>query len=226
MIRRRVIVHGRVQGVFFRDSTRRMAQQRGVAGWVANRADGAVEAVFEGDEQSVERLVAFTREGPRGAEVSNVEVTDEAPEGLSGFAVRRGRGQTRRVLGSERKPGPAGPWPTGPVLGSNRWAVSPVQTCPAVPRLGVRAQDVSCRPNALQPQNNVPGTRPVYGQVPSGYSHSIVAGGFELRSSATRFTPGISLMIRLEIVSRRSYGKRAQSAVIASSDVTARMTIG
>jgi acylphosphatase len=88
MIRRRVIVHGRVQGVFFRDSTRRMAQQRGVAGWVSNRSDGAVEAVFEGDEQSVERLVAFTREGPRGAEVSHVEVTDEAPEGLSGFAVR------------------------------------------------------------------------------------------------------------------------------------------
>src|SRR6266545_5055725 len=60
----------------------------------------------------------------------------------------------------------------------------------------------------------------------AAYSHSIVAGGFELRSSATRLTPGISLMIRLEIVSRRSYGSRAQSAVIASSDVTARMTIG
>ena len=59
-----------------------------------------------------------------------------------------------------------------------------------------------------------------------GYSHSIVAGGFELRSSATRLTPGISLMIRLEIVSSRSYGRRAQSAVIASSEVTARITIG
>src|SRR5438128_12598520 len=58
------------------------------------------------------------------------------------------------------------------------------------------------------------------------YSHSIVAGGLELRSRATRLTPGISLMIRLEIVSKRSYGRRAQSAVIASSDVTARITIG
>ncbi len=58
------------------------------------------------------------------------------------------------------------------------------------------------------------------------HSHSIVEGGLELMSSATRFTPGISLMIRLEIVSSRSYGRRAQSAVIASSEVTARITIG
>ncbi|HLB20265.1 MAG TPA: acylphosphatase [Gaiellaceae bacterium] len=67
MIRRRVVVHGHVQGVFFRDSTRRMAQRHRVAGWVANRRDGAVEAVFEGEADSVERLVAFSREGPRGA---------------------------------------------------------------------------------------------------------------------------------------------------------------
>src|ERR671938_624870 len=58
------------------------------------------------------------------------------------------------------------------------------------------------------------------------HSHSIVEGGFDEMSRATRFTPGISLMIRLEIVSSRSYGRRAQSAVIASSLVTARMTIG
>jgi acylphosphatase len=88
VIRRRVIVRGLVQGVFFRDSTRRLAQRHGVAGWVANRADGAVEAVFEGDADAVERLVAFSREGPRGAQVESVELAQEDPEGLSGFAVR------------------------------------------------------------------------------------------------------------------------------------------
>jgi acylphosphatase len=88
MIRRRVIVRGLVQGVFFRDSTRRLAQRHGVAGWVANRADGAVEAVFEGEVDAVERLVAFSREGPRGAQVESIEVTEEEPEGLSGFSVR------------------------------------------------------------------------------------------------------------------------------------------
>jgi acylphosphatase len=88
MIRRHVIVRGLVQGVFFRDSARRLAQRHGVSGWVANRADGAVEAVFEGEADAVERLVAFSRKGPRGAEVKSVEVTEEEPEGLSGFAVR------------------------------------------------------------------------------------------------------------------------------------------
>jgi len=83
-----VIVRGLVQGVFFRDSTRRLAQRHGVAGWAANRWDGAVEAVFEGEPDAVERLVAFSREGPRGARVDSVEVTDEEPEGLLGFAVR------------------------------------------------------------------------------------------------------------------------------------------
>jgi len=88
VIRRRVVVHGLVQGVFFRDSTRRLAQRHGVAGWVANRPDGAVEAVFEGEADAVERLVAFSRAGPRGAEVQSVEVSEEEPEGLRGFAVR------------------------------------------------------------------------------------------------------------------------------------------
>ena len=88
MIRRHVIVRGLVQGVFFRDSTRRLAQRYDVTGWVSNRGDGAVEAVFEGDAEAVERLVAFSREGPRGAQVESVEVTEEQPEGLSGFAVR------------------------------------------------------------------------------------------------------------------------------------------
>jgi acylphosphatase len=88
MIRRRVIVRGLVQGVFFRDSTRRLALRHGVSGWVANRPDGALEAVFEGEADAVERLVAFSREGPRGAQVESIEVTEEEPEGLSGFSVR------------------------------------------------------------------------------------------------------------------------------------------
>ena len=86
--RRRVIVRGRVQGVFFRDSTQREATARGVGGWVANRDDGAVEAVFEGDEESVQALVEFCERGPGRAEVEGVEVTSEAPEGLTGFEVR------------------------------------------------------------------------------------------------------------------------------------------
>jgi acylphosphatase len=88
VIRRRVIVRGSVQGVFFRDSTRRLAQRHGVSGWVANRADGAVEAVFEGEADAVERLVAFSRQGPRGAQVESVEVMDEEPDALTGFGVR------------------------------------------------------------------------------------------------------------------------------------------
>jgi acylphosphatase len=88
MIRRRAIVHGRVQGVFFRDTVRRMAQSRGVAGWVTNRPDGAVEAVFEGEPEDVESMLSFCREGPRGAAVERIEVIEEEPEGLSGFAIR------------------------------------------------------------------------------------------------------------------------------------------
>ena len=88
MIRRRVVVHGHVQGVFFRDSVQRLAQQRQVAGWVSNRPDGTVEAVFEGEPDDVERLVAFCRKGPRGAQVESVDLTEESPEGLAGFTVR------------------------------------------------------------------------------------------------------------------------------------------
>ena len=88
MTRRRLVVHGRVQGVGFRYSVARAAQSRGVAGWVANRADGTVEAVFEGELEAVESLVRFCCEGPRGAVVDRVEVDDEPPEGLRGFAVR------------------------------------------------------------------------------------------------------------------------------------------
>ena len=88
MVRRRVVARGRVQGVFFRDSVRRLARQRSVAGWVANRWDGAVEAVFEGESDAVERLVQFMHDGPRGAEVEHVDVLEEELEGLVGFDVR------------------------------------------------------------------------------------------------------------------------------------------
>jgi acylphosphatase len=87
-IRRRVVVHGNVQGVFFRDSAHREATSRGVAGWVTNRPDGAVEAVFEGDPDGVAALVDFCRRGPRGADVQSVDESSEDPEGLSGFEVR------------------------------------------------------------------------------------------------------------------------------------------
>ncbi|HEY5661825.1 MAG TPA: acylphosphatase [Gaiellaceae bacterium] len=88
MVRRRVIVHGHVQGVFFRESVRRLADRRDVAGSVANRRDGTVEAVFEGDPAAVEGLVDFCREGPRGARVDSVDDFEEAPDDLSGFVVR------------------------------------------------------------------------------------------------------------------------------------------
>jgi acylphosphatase len=88
MIRRRVVVHGRVQGVFFRDTARRQAESRGVSGWASNRPDGTLEAVFEGEPDAVESILRFCREGPRGADVERVEVTEEEPEGLSGFAIR------------------------------------------------------------------------------------------------------------------------------------------
>ena len=87
MIRRRVVVHGRVQGVFFRDTTRRMAISRGVAGWVRNRADGAVEAVFEGDEDAVGSMLRFCRQGPPGAYVERVDEHAEDSEGLEGFRI-------------------------------------------------------------------------------------------------------------------------------------------
>ena len=87
-VRRRAVVHGRVQGVFFRDSTEKEARSRGVAGWVRNRDDGTVEAVFEGDEEAVDALVGFCRDGPSKADVERVDVEDEAPEGLDGFDVR------------------------------------------------------------------------------------------------------------------------------------------
>jgi acylphosphatase len=87
MVRKHVVVSGRVQGVFFRDSVRRLAGQHGIAGWVRNTWDGTVEAVFEGEPDAVARLVEFCREGPSGAHVENVDVSTEPPEGLTGFRV-------------------------------------------------------------------------------------------------------------------------------------------
>jgi acylphosphatase len=77
-----------VQGVFFRDSVRREAERRGVAGWATNRSDGAVESVFEGAPEAVDAMVEFVRGGPGHAEISDVEVREQEPEGLRGFSVR------------------------------------------------------------------------------------------------------------------------------------------
>jgi acylphosphatase len=87
-IRRRVTIRGRVQGVWFRDSTRAVARANGVAGWAANRPDGSVEAVLEGPPDAVAAVLRFCRTGPAGARVDSVEVADEAPEGEAGFEVR------------------------------------------------------------------------------------------------------------------------------------------
>jgi acylphosphatase len=87
-VRCRVVVRGNVQGVFFRHSARREADARGVAGWITNRPDGAVEAVFEGDPDAVASLIDFCRHGPRGADVQSIDETSEEPEGLSEFQVR------------------------------------------------------------------------------------------------------------------------------------------
>jgi acylphosphatase len=84
----RVRAHGRVQGVFFRDSVRREAARRGVAGWARNCADGTAEAVFEGPADDVAAMVAYVRGGPGHSSVDHVEESREPPEGLSGFSVR------------------------------------------------------------------------------------------------------------------------------------------
>jgi acylphosphatase len=86
-VARRVVVCGRVQGVFFRDTCRRLAAGQGVAGWVRNTAGGGVEAWFEGDPQAVDRMVAWCRHGPSGARVREVEVVPETPVGSAGFRV-------------------------------------------------------------------------------------------------------------------------------------------
>jgi acylphosphatase len=83
-----VIVGGLVQGVSFRVLLRDRARSRGVTGWVRNRPDGAVEAVFEGAEEAVASLVDWCERGPAGAVVESVEVVREAPRGEQGFPIR------------------------------------------------------------------------------------------------------------------------------------------
>ncbi|WP_199836312.1 acylphosphatase [Streptomyces sp. NRRL F-4489] len=87
MLRKHIIVTGRVQGVFFRDTCRQQALARGVAGWVRNLPGGQVEAVFEGAEPAVAGMVDWARQGPPAARVDTVDVRDEAPERLAGFEV-------------------------------------------------------------------------------------------------------------------------------------------
>ena len=88
MIRRRVTIRGRVQGVFFRASCADAAQSLGVTGWVSNEPDGTVQAVFEGHEGAVEGMIAWCHEGPLHAIVDDVEAHDEDPIGEHGFETR------------------------------------------------------------------------------------------------------------------------------------------
>jgi len=88
VVRYRVLVSGRVQGVFFRDACRRLALEHGVVGWVRNLPDGRVEAVFEGRAKDVERLVEWARHGPRLAVVEDIAVQPEQPEGLIAFQIK------------------------------------------------------------------------------------------------------------------------------------------
>ncbi len=87
-VARRVVVSGRVQGVFFRDTMRREAHRHGIGGWVRNRPDGTVQAHLEGAPDAVAALVLWCRSGPRHAEVEDLEVTVVEPEGVDGFSVR------------------------------------------------------------------------------------------------------------------------------------------
>ena len=87
-IARNVVVHGQVQGVFFRDSTRREAARLGVTGWVRNCPDGTVQAHLEGPPEAVAQLVRWCREGPRHADVHDVEVGEVQPAGCARFEIR------------------------------------------------------------------------------------------------------------------------------------------
>jgi acylphosphatase len=87
-VARKVTVHGRVQGVFFRDSCRREAEERGVVGWVSNEPDGSVAAWFEGERAAVDAMLAWVHEGPPHAKVQRVDVSEVQPEGPGRFQVR------------------------------------------------------------------------------------------------------------------------------------------
>ena len=86
--RAHVFVSGRVQGVSFRDATRSQAEQLGLSGWVRNTQDGQVEAVFEGERDTVQQIIEWCKSGPSSADVEDVSVENEQPENLSGFKVR------------------------------------------------------------------------------------------------------------------------------------------
>ena len=88
LVRRRLTVHGSVQGVGFRVSVARAAQTRGVAGWARNRADGTVEVVLEGEPDAVESIERLCADGPRGARVTRLDAATETPEGLRRFEIR------------------------------------------------------------------------------------------------------------------------------------------
>ena len=87
-MRRRLVVRGVVQGVWYRDSVRRVAERHAVAGSAANALDGSVEVVLEGPADAVAAVEAYCAEGPRHALVASVEVADERPQGLAGFTIR------------------------------------------------------------------------------------------------------------------------------------------
>jgi acylphosphatase len=86
--RLRLSIHGRVQGVWFRDSVRRTATERGVSGWAANQPDGSVEVVIEGEPDAVRAVAAYCRQGPRHAQVDRVDEQQTPAEGLRGFEIR------------------------------------------------------------------------------------------------------------------------------------------
>lgn len=87
MIRRRLVISGRVQGIGFRYSCRRVAEAAGVSGWCRNLPDGRVEAALEGESEAVERVVAWCRRGPSHAIVTDVDIVSETPEGVCGFRL-------------------------------------------------------------------------------------------------------------------------------------------
>ena len=87
-IARHLVIHGRVQGVWYRGWAVDTARSLGLAGWVRNRRDGTVEAVVQGDREAVERFVALARDGPPSASVERIEASDEETAVLSGFEQR------------------------------------------------------------------------------------------------------------------------------------------
>jgi acylphosphatase len=89
LVRARLVILGRVQGVWYRGSMQREADRLSVRGWVRNRPDGSVEAEVEGERAPVDQLIAWARRGPRGAQVTDVAVTWSEPHGeRSGFEIR------------------------------------------------------------------------------------------------------------------------------------------